>query len=166
MRRYAAILLLCCANASAEIYRCERNGRVEFSDRACVGGQVPIDIAPPNSMETSRGEALLAAQYDREGTALLKARRASLAADEKTNAQRRRQQDRMRDAALHGDVAVGMTSAQVTALLGNPSSVRSSESETGKSETWTFRDGNIAHSVQFKDGKVSSVSKRTAKHRR
>ena len=72
----------------------------------------------------------------------------------------------MRDAAFRGDVAVGMTSAQVSAILGDPAGVRSSESETGKSETWTFRDGNIAHTVQFKDGKVSSVSKRTAKRRR
>jgi len=166
MSRYLAMLLLFSASASAEIYRCERGGRLEFSDRACAVGQSPIDVAQPNSMETAQGEARLAAQYDREGSARMQNRRALLAAEEKVLAQRRRQEDRMRDAALHGDVGVGMTIAQVTALLGEPASVRSSDSEKGKSETWTFRDGNIAHTVQFKDGKVSSVSKRTAKHRR
>jgi hypothetical protein len=169
IRCLAILLLLNAASAFADVYRCERNGRLEFSDRACEAGQAAIEIAEPNSMQTAAGDAALAARYDRETSARRARIRAEVAALEKTAQQRRQHEDRIRDATMHGIVAVGMTQAQVTAILGEPVSTSSHESESGRSETWTFRDGNIAHTVQFKDGKVTSVSRhngRTAKRRR
>jgi hypothetical protein len=170
MARWLAILTcIACSSASAEVYRCERDGKLEFSDRACVAGQVPIEVSELNTMETSHSEAALAARHDREQTARLKKLRAEFAVEEKAARHRRQDEERIRDAAMHRRVAVGMTESQVESILGEPAGERSSESASGKSATWTFRDGNIAHSVQFKDGKVSSVSRssaRTAKRRK
>ena len=77
MSRYAAmILLLFCASADANIYRCDRNGKLEFSDRACVVGQIPLEVAAPNVMQTSAGDRALAQAFDAE-TASLHALRAA-----------------------------------------------------------------------------------------
>jgi hypothetical protein len=76
IRCAAVILMLFCANAFAEIYRCDRNGKLEFSDRACAAGQIAIDVAEPNVMETSSGERALAQAFD-DRTASLRAMRAA-----------------------------------------------------------------------------------------
>lgn len=161
---FAAALLA--GGADAAVFRCDRGGHLEFSDHACEAGQDPVAVARPNSMDVTPGEARLAAIYDREMAARRQKWRSESAATEKASRLRRQNEDRIREAAMHRRIAVGMTPLQVTSILGEPSGVTSGESEKGKSETWTFRDGNIAHTVQFKDGKVSSVSKRTAKRRK
>ena len=162
----AMFLLMFCATASAEVYRCGRNGKLQFSDHACAAGQVAIEVAEPNSLETSRGDEQLAARYDRETAAFVARKRSEFAAIEKASRQRREREDRIRDATMHGTVAVGMSQMQVIGMLGQPTGTSFHESESGRSETWTFRDGNIAHTVHFKDGQVTSVSKRTAKKKR
>jgi len=65
--------------SSAEIYRCDANGRLQFSDRPCVAGQAPLPVAEPNSMDTSTGDQALAREYDRDVSS---ARKARLAAEE------------------------------------------------------------------------------------
>lgn len=81
MAPYAAvILLLSWTSAFADVYRCERNGKLQFSDRACEAGQVPLDVAAPNVLETSRGERELARAFDAD-TTLLRAARAKASAE-------------------------------------------------------------------------------------
>ncbi len=81
MAPYAAvILLLSWTSAFADVYRCERNGKLQFSDRACEAGQLPLDVAAPNVLETSRGDRELARAFDAE-TTLLRAARAKASAE-------------------------------------------------------------------------------------
>lgn len=81
MALYAAvILLLSWTSAFADVYRCERNGKLQFSDRACEAGQLPLDVAAPNVLETSRGDRELARAFDAE-TTLLRAARAKASAE-------------------------------------------------------------------------------------
>ena len=75
MAPYAAvILLLSWTSAFADVYRCERDGKLQFSDRACEAGQLPLDVAAPNVLETSRGDRELARAFDADTTTLRTAR--------------------------------------------------------------------------------------------
>jgi len=71
--------MLCHGVVQAKVYRCEQDGSLSFSDRPCAAGQDPIDLAQPNTLETSAGERALAQQFDAR-TATLHATR--LAADD------------------------------------------------------------------------------------
>ncbi|HZP13694.1 MAG TPA: DUF4124 domain-containing protein [Nevskiaceae bacterium] len=88
MARWLPLLFLfACANASANIYRCERGGKLVFSDRACEAGQVAIEITTPNVLETSSGDRELARAFDARTTSLQATRARALvearASDEK-----------------------------------------------------------------------------------
>ena len=149
--------------APAEVYRCEAGGRTQFSDKPCLAGQEPMAVALPNTMETSAGDQALAREYDRETKARRKARAAANAETEKASRARRKTEARILQGQVRNEVVVGMTEDQVGSILGEPSGKRSSESDAGSSQTWTFQKEGVAHTVQFKDGKVASVSRRTAK---
>ena len=150
----------------AEVYRCDQDGKLQYSDKPCVAGQAPEVVREPNSLHADPGDKALAKQYDREAAAKHKARAAAEAEASKAYAARKKSEERIREGQMKGEAVVGMTPSQVKAILGEPASVRQSQSQKGSSESWTFRNGAESQTVTFKDGKVTSVSKRTAKRRK
>lgn len=65
-RRWLAILAFLWSSVCyAKVYRCDDAGRLHFSDKPCLAGQEPIEVASPNTMETSAGDQALARDYDR-----------------------------------------------------------------------------------------------------
>jgi hypothetical protein len=70
----AAICLCDVTLAWADIYRCDHDGTLQFSDKPCAAGQEPVVIAQPNTLETSAGDRALAQAFDAETVALHDAR--------------------------------------------------------------------------------------------
>lgn len=150
----------------AEVYRCQAGAEVRYSDQPCAAGQAPIAVEQPNTMHADPGDHALARQHDRETGASNQSRADAAAAAQKSYQARSQAQARVRLAQLHQEVAVGMTPSQVSAILGEPAAERSSQTAAGSTQTWTFRDGGRTQTIRFKDGKVASVSTRTAGRRR
>ncbi len=69
------IVLACCSLAQAGVYRCDAGGTLQFSDKPCEAGQQPLEIARPNTLETSTGDRALAAQFDDHTAALQRSRK-------------------------------------------------------------------------------------------
>jgi hypothetical protein len=70
----AAIGLCDVTLAWADIYRCDHDGKLQFTDKPCAAGQDPAIIAPLNTLETSAGDRALAQAFDAETAALRSSR--------------------------------------------------------------------------------------------
>ena len=144
----------------AEVYRCDQDGKLQYSDKPCVAGQVPVVVQQPNSLHADPGDKALAKQHDRDAAVARKARAAAQAESDKAYAARKKSEKQIREGQVRGEVVVGMTTSQVGTILGEPTSVRQSQSQKGSSESWTFKNGAESQTVTFKDGKVTSISRR------
>lgn len=165
-RGLAAVALAITFPAGAEIYRCELNGKLTFTDRPCAVGAEPLELKKPIEMETAPGEAQLARDYDRRLAREVRGRGQGTAERADAYAARKAKAERIRAARLKGRVAQGMTPQDVRYVLGEPQTVTQSESQGVSRETWTYKEaGGTTQTVQFKNGEVSS-SKTGRKKRR
>jgi hypothetical protein len=163
----AVAAALSCAPAAAGVYRCSVNGVLQFSDRPCKVGDVPIDLPAANVIEPTRESPSAAAREARSQT-YQRAR-----AEEDADWRRQHEADaarelRIREARVHGEAAVGMSAANVRAALGEPGKkTRSQRSGKGEHETWTYADADGGRTtVVLDNGIVSRVSSSSGRNSR
>lgn len=143
------------------IYKCEDTGAVTFTDQPCAAGAVPYRASGPVvSAPPTASERQLAAQYDAR---LERDRSARDRADAKWLKEQRGLKDRaerVRKAIIEHRVIRGMTAAEVKQSLGEPDRVRRSETHGSQKETWTYGMDGATRTVNFKNGEVSTASRR------
>jgi len=163
-------LVLSSPSAVAAIYRCEQGGRPTYTDRPCDAQAEPLDLPGANVYERKGGGAGsagdLARQYDERLARERKARDHDDAEWLKTYDVRKRREARIREGLLRGEVVAGMNAVEVRQVLGEPERVTRQDKAGVVKETWTYRDGAQTRSVNFKDGEVTSASKRKGESKR
>lgn len=164
--RVGAVVLVTLAAADvahAEVYRCEQNGVVRYTDKPCNPRAQALDLPEPIVLPAGPkvdllGEASKRKQKQRE-------------ARDETDAQwleeheaRKADEERLRSARIDGEVVEGMKEADVRRLHGEPAVVSRSSGKNGDRETWSYvlGDGRRMH-VTFVDGQVSTVRTRMEK---
>jgi len=157
-----AILLLLAAcsvqTASAEVYRCQQDGKLTYTDQPCHPGAEPASLPPLNRSQADRSAPSLAKQYDadaeRQSDSQAKADRDWL----KTHGDDKTQDDAIRKALIENRIVKGMTPDQVRRVLNNPTSI---EDQGGPKERWTYQNGRERRTIAFKNGVVSSDTLRS-----
>lgn len=133
----AAILLLATGSAVA-VNKCTdpKTGQVTYSDAPCAGGAVkaaPPDLRPNLVDGNPDGERRLREDAMRSA--------------------------RMREAIERGEVALGMTEAELQRAWGRPSTINTSVYEHGTTRQWVYeRGGTGVQYVYTRDGTVTAVS--------
>lgn len=165
--RFVSVVLLALVGLSVQastVYRCEKDGHVTFTDRACAGAapylvpyeaSAPVVLAPPSNFERE-----LARQYDQR---LARNKSARDQADAKWLKDQKGLRDRaaaVRKAIIEHRVIVGMSTDEVKSALGEPDRVQKSETHGTDKETWTYLDNGARRTVNFKRGAVSTSSRR------
>ena len=146
------------------VYKCEEGGNVTFTDQPCspdaTAAILPglIVTAPP-----SQSQRDLARSWD-ERKARATAERDRADADWlKQHHGRRDREQRVRKAMIEHRVVKGMTFDEVKQALGEPHGRSGGDSYGTDKETWTYADGRT---VNFKDGAVTTTSKRKGRKAR
>lgn len=159
MRRLLCLGLMATSPASqAEVYRCEHQGRLTFTDTPCDAQAQPIEVAVPQAIEATAGSDL-AKGYDER---LARERREHVRADGQWLRQHERSkldEQRIRSALAEGRVVAGMSQSQVRQLWGEPSDVQLQIDQGASRERWVYRAGRGGpagtRTVNFTDGKVA-----------
>ena len=73
--------------------------------------------------------------------------------------------ERVRKAIIEHRVIRGMSSAEVKSALGPPDRVSKSETHGSRKETWTYVENGKTRTVNFKNGEVSTSSRREKESR-
>ena len=120
----AALGLGFTGGAEAEVYRCEKDGKLQYSDRACVKGDAPVALPPLSTVHREASERALAKQYDHEASAQRRAKASADAEWKKSYSSRKKNEARVQEGRIKGEVVVGMSEQEVHALLGEPDSQR------------------------------------------
>lgn len=168
MRILSAVMLavLALAAHAGPIYKCEDKGAVTFTDQPCASGVAPYRApGPVLSAPPTASERDLAAQYDAR---IERDRLGRDRADAKWLKDQRGLKDRaerVRKAIIEHRVIRGMTAAEVKQSLGEPDRVRKSESHGSRKETWTYAANGATRTVNFKNGEVSTASRREKESR-
>lgn len=156
------LVLLVAGAAPAEVFRCERDGRVTFTDTPCAAGAQPLAIAAPSTIASSPG-ADLAGDYDER---LSRERRARVDADTRwleRHAAARADEQRIRSALAENRVVAGMTTAQVRQVWGEPDDVQVQIDQNASRERWVYRgDRGSARgrrTLSFEDGRVAGAAR-------
>lgn len=148
------------------VYRCEQDGHLTYTDQPCAGGANatllpgPVVTAPPTATERE-----LARQHD---TRLARDRAARDRADAKWLKDQKGLKDRaaaVRKAIIEHRVIRGMTADEVKSALGPPDRVQRSESHGSRKETWIYEGDGASRRVNFKNGEVSTASRRERESR-
>lgn len=170
--RYPGLLLgLVLATASAplraEVFRCEQDGKLTFTDTPCDAQAQPLHVAEPLSIEATGGDDL-AKRYDER---LARERRERTRSDSQWLKQHERSkadEQRIRSALTEGRVVAGMTQTQVRQVWGEPSDVQLQIDQNASRERWVYRAGRGGpagtRTVTFTDGKVAGGSAGSAAH--
>lgn len=159
-------VLLAATAGSQAIYKCQEKGSITYTDRPCSpaadAAELPalIVAAPP-----ARAQQDLARAWDarvaREGAERDRADGEWL----KQHGQRRDREARVRKAILGHQVIRNMTPDEVRQALGEPDHVDAGDSYGTAKETWTYLDGGARRTVNFKDGKVTTTTRKAARAR-
>lgn len=160
----AALALLAATAAPAAVFRCERGGRLVFTDVACFVGATPETIRAPNAMDTTAGAAL-ARRWD-ERMARERGRRAAAEGEwlEAFEAGREKAR-RVRRGRVRGQVVEGMSAAQVRQVLGEPDEISRSGENGRERERWRYAGDQATRTVTLADGEVTSVRESKARRR-
>lgn len=165
MRRWKTLLIGCvpmfiATSIAAEVYRCEQNGQVTYTDRPCAAGAQPAQLAPPAAVvqPPRDGESKMAHDYDRDAERAQKARDRADAQWLKEHDQAKAKDERVRDALMHGEAAVGMTPDQVRRALGDPLRTTHTKTRYVSEERWIYETTDGRRTVTFRDGEVVSVT--------
>lgn len=148
------------------VYRCEKDGHVTFTDQPCADGApvVPapglVVVAPPSNAERE-----LARQYDARIAHDKSARDRADAKWLKDHKGLKDRAEKVRKAIIEHRVIRGMTMAEVKSALGEPDRVQKSESHGSRKETWIYEGNGATRRVNFKNGEVSTASRREKESR-
>lgn len=151
-----ALLVLCSVTglAEAEVYRCEQNGRIVYTDRSCAGGRIERpDPHPPGRLNPAaqRAQADRIRRWERESASAEAMQRR---ADQQWLENHAREK-RIADAYQRREIVAGMTTAQIRQLLGTPDRIGKSAGAQGREERWHYPDrGDGRRIVRFREGRV------------
>lgn len=144
------IVLAGAGAASAQVYRCEVDGKTVFTDRACAAGSVPHELPPLGQMPA--GEAAdLAEDYDERRGRERENRDRANARWLQEHQRRKAEAERFEAAIRDGRTLKGMTPDHVRRALGRPDDIERSAT----SETWIYDDGRRRRALVFRDGQLS-----------
>lgn len=149
--------------AGAEVYRCESDGVIRFSDRPCGKAAQTVNIKEPIVLPAGPKADLLE-QAERRTQEDREARDQADAAWLELHEAQKADDERLRSARIHNEVAVGMSQADVRRMRGEPAVMSRGSSSSGDRETWSYvlDSGERLH-VTFVDGRVKSVRTRKDK---
>jgi len=160
-----ALFVAVAQGAHAAVYKCEVNGKTEFSDKPCAPNAERID--PQRHEEEararrSREEDEAHARRAREAEELRAARAEREWREEKSRQESIRGMglnEHVAQLIVDGKVAPGMNQEMVRLAWGEPERVNRSIFASGTTEQWVYeREKFKAQYVHFRDGIVSSVS--------
>jgi hypothetical protein len=146
------------------VYKCEEGGNVTFTDQPCspqaTAATLPgLVVAEP----PTQSQRELARRWQ-ERTAREAAERERADGEWLKQHHDRKDRDaRVRRAMLAHKVIKGMTFEEVKRSLGEPQRVSGGDSFGTDKESWTYEDGRT---VNFKDGEVTTTSKRKERRRK
>ena len=146
------------------VYKCEEGGNVTFTDQPCspdaTAATLPglIVTAPPTQSQRD-----LARSWDERNARATADRDRSDAEWLKQHHGRKDREQRVRKAMIEHRVVKGMTFDEVKQALGEPQGRSGGDSYGTDKETWTYADGRT---VNFKDGAVTTTSKRKGRKAR
>lgn len=149
--------------AQAQVYRCEQDGAVRYTDKPCSNKAKPIDLPDPIVVPAGPKADLLG-EAERRREAQRKARDQADAEWVEAHEARKAEEDRLRTARITRTVVEGMSPGDVRRIHGEPAVVSKRESASGARETWSYvLDGDRRLHVTFSEGRVSSVRMRETK---
>lgn len=163
MRFFFGVCLMSMALlARAEMYRCEQDGRIVFTDHPCAAGAQPHEPSRATVVSPGKGSDL-AREYDERLSRQTENRDEADAEWLERHESEKADAARIRKALVENKVVGGMTPAQVRRVLGDPDDVARNVSGGKETERWTYRDGKARRTVNFKDGRVSQSSEKSSK---
>ena len=123
--------LLLCGPAYAQVYKCTGpTGATAFQDAPCPGKGRAVDVPAPNVVEGNPvGEMMVRAQAARGA--------------------------RVEQATARGEVLVGMTEAEMRAVMGNASAVNTTVTGGEVSRQYVYRNGGNTQYLYTRDGVVT-----------
>ncbi|HEX4872532.1 MAG TPA: DUF4124 domain-containing protein [Nevskiaceae bacterium] len=155
-----------CLATAGELYRCERQGQIVFSDAPCGADAQPYQPPPATTVApVGEGDLLEAAEAraQREQEANRRARQADAEWVEDQQA-RRLQEARIRKAVVEGRITEGMNGLQVRQVLGEPDSIERRLYKGIEEERWLYQRDGARQTVVLRDGRVVSARGRQDKN--
>lgn len=156
-----SVLLAAIAAGAQPVYKCQESGTITYTDRPCSAeaqaAALPdlVVTAPPSTVERDLArtrDARIAretAERDRVDAEWLKQHR-----------NRRDREARVRQAIIEHRVIRSMTTDEVKLALGEPDQVDRGDSYGTEKETWTYLEDGARRTVNFKDGQVTTTSRK------
>ena len=159
----AALGLIAPTPVLAEVYRCERDGVVRYTDKPCSSSARPIELRDPIVVPAGPSADLSGAAEQRREAQRSERDKADAAWVE-TYAARKGAEEAVRAGRVTATVVDGMSPADVRRIHGEPTVVSRSRGGKADRETWSYSldDGRRLH-VTFTDGRVSAVRSREEK---
>lgn len=152
--------------ANAEVYRCERGGRMVYTDQPCNKNAKPAALPEINFVGTpgaSQSDKELARQWDQRIEKGKRVRSQSDKAWLDSHAAAQKKEERIRAAFNRHKVVKGMTPQQVRQILGDPDA-QSIQDGREDITIWSYKpDNGPQHTISFRGGEVNSVSTRKGK---
>jgi hypothetical protein len=152
--------LLFASLAHAEVFRCNSQGRVVYSDRPCADGATVVKIVattiasvPIGTSSTTRASGAGASSASASAQAKSSAGGDSAYSAGVTGAG---------PARFGNRIATGMTSVEVLRIEGMPVAKTSEKISQGVREVWTYCRDDGYTDVELKDSVVVAVSRRAA----
>jgi len=151
---------------TAPVYKCEENGAITYTDRPCSDTAqahalpAPIVVAPPSRSELERARA--------HDSRLARDRAERDRADGEwltQHANRRDREARVRKAILEHRVIKSMTMDEVRQALGEPDRIDGGDSYGTAKETWTYLADGQRRTVNFKNGEVTTTTRKGQRRR-
>ncbi len=161
--RWYLILLFVAFSAQAEVYRCEKDGQVIYTDQPCSETAQPKQLPRLQVVEPSEFEQRLAGEYDRKQAKDKKARDKANKEWLKHHKAKATDAERLKKARVQGKVVAGMSAEQVRDLYGEPDDIKITARESGTSERWTFHLNGGVQTVDLQDGRVTRHSEKKSK---
>jgi hypothetical protein len=156
----AGVFLLAVGAAPAQVYRCEQDGVVRYTDKPCEQGARPVEL-PPAIVVPAGPKADLLGDAERKRESQRKARDKADAAWVEAHEARKAEEERLRSGRVTRTVVEGMGPEDVRRIHGEPAVISRSRTAKGPRETWSYAlEGGKRLHVTFVDGRVSSVRTR------
>ncbi len=164
---FALLALLLSGPAGAKpVYKCEEKGHITYTDQPCSreaqAAQMPglIVAAPP-----TKSQRELARSWDERIASDRSERDRADAEWLKQHGRRKDREARVRQAILGHKVIKSMTFDEVKQALGEPDHVDTGDSYGTEKATWTYLDGGQRRTVNFKNGEVTSTTRKGRRSR-
>ena len=161
------LVLLLSGPAGAEpVYKCEEKGAITYTDQPCSGDARQAALPPLVVMQPpGPAQQALARQYDARVAQERAERDRADAEWLKQHHNRRDREARVRKAIIEHRVIKSMTRDEVKQALGEPDHVDSGDSFGTAKETWTYLADGGRRTVNFKDGEVTTTSRKGKRQR-